>query len=547
MSITVFSSNPNVEVLPQPIAANFRAVSVFAENISSLPPPSGVVARRVFWIQSCFQQTVQGVYRLFFPDQIKKLKEQMAGAEPSQIVELASPYATVLPEFAFLVIWYGEKNEETDKLKAYWLSRGFLLFSDLSSGLIEFDAEHHHLLESFVDIISFETEILKLSQTDRILKAIDFLDVASSSLSKENIPFIANVITETFYALFPDGIGSEETKLWNLLEEVISDAKDIGGEAQGTFFDDQLLVFVKLFLRKGPLDEQQAMHAIRHHLRNANSSESNTLLSYLADKKWCTLDSITELAIIRKAIYSFPKLEPEILLRQIFKQFLDNPNFDPQVQAELYLLPSPWRDHLSALLLRYYLGPLAIPSGQEKLFTAVFLSDQEQTRYLSHLYLTDDKLVMTPPLITPKDRQEFVPYRIFRLFEEAMAHLRTHKLNNVEKLLEAASWTNIQQWFQETKVDSKNLRLITDLYRAKFLLLKEISLPEGRREKLEEEAEVIRLEVVKWMKDYWSQGHPEDIKSFPFEKYKEETLISHVPYLLEVVEPSCLEALSSFS
>ncbi len=546
MSLSVSSSNSSLLVLPLP-TTDFKAVLSFAEKIRPLPPPSGMLARRVSWIESCSQQLVQSAYRLYLSygkDQVKALKEQMAGAEPSEIARLAKPYAKILPEFAFLTIWYGEKNKETAALKTYWLSRGYLLFSDNTTGVIELSSEDRLLLENYADIICFEAEILQLPLSERVSKAVDFLEVASSSLNKDNLPFVANVITETFYALFPDGVGPKETELWSLLNDVISDAKEIDGVAQGTYFDDQLLIFVKLFLRKTESDENEALHAIRHHLRNANTPQSNSLLRYLADKKWKAFDSINELAIIRKEISLSEKLVPETLIGQIFKQFLDNPIFEPQAQAELYLFPSPWRDHLSAVSLRYYLGPLALPSGQENLFTAIFLSDKELTRYVSHLFLTEDKAVITPPLITPKDGNAFVSFRIFRLFEESMEYLRKHQFNQIGKLVETISWRNIQEWFHDTAKDAVSLKIITDIYQSKFLCLKELNLPSDRVKKLKEETEITRLELINWMKACWKQLHTEDTQNFPFEKYTEEELVIYVPAILKVMEPKKISLLT---
>jgi len=527
MSLAVYSSLTSVPVASANQTPPVVAVLNFAEKMATSIPPNSRIEKPVFWIQTGLERLMRIVCRIaiwvFNHGAMQRAKEEMQNTTPERIYELAKPFAPFFPDFALLAFIYGDKTDAKIKeLEALWLPYGYLLTSDLSSSLVQKEAEKRNLLNPFAKLIIFEST--SASNEVKIEKALDLLQVASSSLRKDNLDFIAHLISETFIALFPDGIPDQETGLWDRLEELLIDAETIGGPKKVEYLNDHLLIFVKTLL-KGSKDVP--MHLIRAHIRQANQPNSAKHLDYLSHDRWVKFIHDQELRIIQQCLQDGVN-DPSILLGNIFNQF-EKAGINLQDMAGCYLFPSPYQEHSSAKLITYYFEQ-GYPTGIDGLYTAIFSIEDSQTHYVSHLLRKNGKVTLIPGFKTPKD----LDARTYCLLEEDLNHLKG--FHEVSLMLEKQSFDLIQAGFKDWKFSIENLRLLATLYQDKLDTV-ELSFVSGeRKERLkDDEVEAVRLELIKRMEEAWRTQFPND-KKFSLAKFKETELLETLDKLITSLE-----------
>ena len=532
MSLTVSTYlTPPVHAASIIQAPTFTDVLNFAEKTARPIPPNSKIERPVFWIQTGFERVMRVVCRIaiwfFNHGAMQRAKEEMMTATPQQICELAKPFAPFFPEFALLAFIYGDKNdEELKKLESLWLPYGYLLTSDLSSSRVQTEAEKRNLLTPFADLITFEVANTSFSQEARFEKALDLLQVASSSLRKDNLDFIAHVISETFYALFPEGIPDLETSLWGRLEDLLTDAQKIGGQKKAEYLRDHLLIFVKTFL-KGSKDVP--MHLIRAHIRQANQPNSAKHLDHLTQDRWAKFIKDEELSIIQKCLHIGGEKDPSIFLNTLFNKFEES-RINLQDMAECYLFPSPYQEHPSAKLVTDYFNE-GYPTGKDGLYTAIFLIEEDETRYVTHLLRNRGQVTLIPGFTSPKDEER----RVYHLLEGDLSHLKEKDFHKVSHTLEEQSFELIKSGFTKWEYSIENLRKWAKLYQDKLDTFELPVVSAGRKKRLKDEVEEVRLELVKRMEGAWRTKFPED-KKFSLAEFREADLFETLEKLTTCLE-----------
>ncbi len=532
MSLTVSTYHTPVRVASVTQAPTVAAVLNFAEKMATSIPPNRRIERPVFWIQTGFERLMRIVCRVaiwvFNHGAMQRAKEEMQTATPERICDLAKPFAPFFPEFALLAFIYGDKNDAKIKeLEALWLPYGYLLTSDLSSSLVQKEAEKRNLLNPFADLITFEVANSSFSEEAKVEKALDLLQVASSSLRKDNLDFIAHVISETFIALFPEGIPDHKTDLWDQLEDLISDAETIGGQKRAEYLKDHLLIFVKTFLKGS---EDVLMRLIRAHIRQANQPNSAKLLNHLSQDRWAKFIKDDELRIIQKCLHDDVENDPSILLGTLFNKF-EEAEMNLQDMAECYLFPSPYHERSSAKLIKYYFDD-GYPTGTDGLYTAIFSIEDKQIHYVSHLLRESGQVTLIPGFTSPKDHDA----RTYYLLEEDLNHLEKKNFDGVSQMLERQSFDLIQAGFKDWKFSIENLRKLAKLYQDKLDTVKLSFVSVGRKERLAgDEVEATRLELVKRMEEAWRTKFPED-KKFSLAEFREIELMDELNELIKILE-----------
>jgi len=516
-----------------------RTAPLVLDFASKIKPviPTGILNRQIHVIKEAINQTILKIYHWLYG--IEKIAAQFKELSPADIVRIARRHAYWIPEFAFLTLWYGEQDKEAKKIGAYWLDRGYLLFTEHEDTKIEEKAEQFPLLEAYADLICLAAETM--DQHARIQKACDFLKVATHSTKKDNLHFIVQVVIETLHALFPEGVDRQENALWEDLLILNEMAKSLGTTSESQLFEDYLFLFVFGMLRNQQDDQENALNVLREHILRADTADSKVLLQFFSRKN--RLEKTLEVDAIENEL-SNPRFTSSSLLRKIFQ----DPFKNQRELAERYARPFSWRDQAGWTLVLYYFEP----TGEEKvdpllmemeghgLFNFVYLTDQNTRTAV----VFDKEKGIICSFVSDKDFTKNNLLRVFNLQEMTLSALRKGGFVDIADRFEKVSWEKVCKWIETNKgkepfeLSLLYLQELTKLYQLKINLLSPQT--KERTVSLTHEIAFLKQTIIGWSEDLWKEKYF-NLAGLDLQSYEGEDFLEEIEILIKELSKANLQ------